>query len=145
MSKEKNPCSLNNYNNPILFVDDDPIAHKIIKTQLVNWDISFAYSATEALEMLERRPFIIVISDINMPGMDGIALLKEIKQRHGIIQVIMVTASEQIDDLLNTLEAGATDFLLKPLNKDKIEEALKATLTKIKRWKMSLKELLQKR
>ncbi len=130
---------------PILFVDDEPTAHKIVKKYLEDWNVKYAFSAEDALGTLEQEDIQVVITDINMPGMDGVDLLREVKRRHGAVQVIMATASEQLEDLTDALEAGANDFLLKPLEKGDIEEALHNTFSKINRWKTKMKTLFERR
>ncbi|QTA88426.1 response regulator [Desulfonema magnum] len=130
---------------PILFVDDEPTTHLIIKNHLKGWNVKSAYSAEEALDILNKHHILIVITDISMPGMDGITFLREIRKTRGIIQVIIVTASDRIDDLINAFEAGATDFLLKPFKKEDIEEALENIVSKINRWKATMKTLFEKR
>jgi len=77
--------------------------------------------------------------------MDGLEFLREIRTTRGIVQVIIVTASSRTDDLINSFEAGATDFLLKPLRKEDIEDALENILIKIHRWKATMKELSHKK
>ncbi|OQX26047.1 MAG: hypothetical protein BWK80_12425 [Desulfobacteraceae bacterium IS3] len=130
---------------PILFVDDEPMSHVIIRNQLKGWNLKSAYSAEEALTILNREYIPIVITDINMPGMDGIAFLQEVRKTRGMIQVVIVTASDKIDDLISAFEAGATDFLLKPLDKKLIEESLRNIMAKLSRWKGTMKALYQKR
>ncbi len=130
---------------PILFVDDEPMAHVIIKNHLKGWNLKSAYSAEEALTILNREYIPIVVTDVNMPGMDGIEFLREIRRTRGMIQVVVVTASDRIDDLISAFEAGATDFLLKPLDKKLIEESLRSIMVKLSRWKGTMKALYQKR
>jgi len=137
--------TINSPRPPILFVDDDPVAHELIKSYLKDWEIRSAYSGKDALEILGEESIKIVISDINMPGMDGLDLLREIKRTRGIVQVIIATATEQVQDLLGALEAGANDFLLKPFRKDDVEEALEHTLLKLERWKGKMKDLFKKK
>ncbi|MDY6842560.1 MAG: response regulator [Thermodesulfobacteriota bacterium] len=137
--------AIRNPHVPILFVDDDPLAHELIKKYLRDWDIQFAYSAEDALSILNRENILIVMTDIMMPGMDGITLLREIKKTRGLIQVIIVSASEELEDLMNALEVGANDFILKPLKKKDIEGALENSMAKITRWKTTMKTLFQKR
>lgn len=137
--------SIRNPHAPVLFVDDDPMAHKVMKKHLEDWDIRFAESAKQALEIMERENILIVITDIRMPDMDGIELLREIKRTRGIVQVIIVTASEEVEDLVLAMEAGANDFLLKPLRKANIEEALENTMAKMVRWREMLKTLFMKK
>ena len=125
----------------LLFVDDDPMAHKIVASHLREWPLESAYSGEEALEIINEKDIQIVITDIGMPGMDGLTLLKRIKQTRPVIQVIMATSSEEVQHLLTAFAEGANDFLLKPLKKRDVEEALENTLTKIERWKANLRKL----
>jgi CheY-like chemotaxis protein len=144
-TEEKMNTEIRKPRTPILFVDDEPTAHLIVKSHLKDWHIISAYSAEEALEILNRQHILIVITDIGMPGMDGLEFLREVRKTRGIIQVVIVTASNQIDDLVSAFEAGATDFLLKPFKKHEIESALENILVKIERWKATMKELFQRR
>ncbi|MCD4827965.1 MAG: response regulator [Candidatus Cloacimonetes bacterium] len=134
-----------NENFPILFVDDDPTSHKIVQAQLVDWNIVYAFSAEEALDILSRENILIVITDIAMPGMNGIELLRRIKRTNGAIQVIIITATLDMDNLIHALEAGANDFLLKPLRRENLLQAIVNTLQKTRRWKKVMSELFEKR
>ena len=134
-----------NPDTPILFVDDEQTAHLIIRNHLQDWLVESAFSAEEAIQIIHRKHILIVITDIRMPGMDGISLLREVRKNRGIIQGIIVTASNEIDDLIDAFEAGASDFLLKPLEKKDIEEALESAVTKLNRWKTRMKELFTRR
>jgi DNA-binding response OmpR family regulator len=128
---------------PILFVDDDPIAHTILRHHLKCWRLECVYSAKEALNALERENFVIVITDLMMPEMNGIELLREIRKRYkNRVQVIMATASDQLDNLIEALDGGASDFLLKPLKAEDIEEVLEHTLSRIDRWNRTMKLLV---
>jgi FixJ family two-component response regulator len=68
-------------------------------------------------------------------------LLRRIKQSNGLVQVIVITASEQMEDLIGALEAGAHDFLLKPLERQDLEDALENALARLDRWKRTLMAL----
>lgn len=129
---------------PVLYVDDDPITHKFVQAYLSDWDMRSAMSGAEALEMLDKENIQIVITDIKMPGMDGIQLLREIKRVHGTVQVIMATSTSEIDHLIAALQAGANDFLTKPLSREDLEEALTNSLKKINRWKRAMRELFKR-
>ena len=134
-----------NPDTPILFVDDDPIIHKVMGKYLKDWNVTSVFSGEEALDRLEKENFVIVITDLMMPGIDGIELLKEIKAKYGNrVQVIVITVSENLDDLLAALEGGASDFLLKPLNKEVLIEVLQHTVLRIERWNQSLNMLINK-
>lgn len=130
---------------PILFVDDDPFMHKLFQTMLTEYNVKYTFSADEALEVLSSENIMLVITDISMPGMDGIELLRRIKKTYGAIQTIIITANLEVDYLVSALEAGANDFLLKPVDRDTVQQAIKATVVKINRWKTVMKELFAKR
>lgn len=141
MTTDSNGSQNNIPKIPFLFVDDEPLAHKVIKKNLGDWDITSAFSGQEAIEILETNPIQLVVTDIGMPGMNGIELLQEIKKKNPIIQVIIVSASEDLSDLIRILEAGANDFLLKPLKKNELEDALFNTVSKIRRWKKTMQKI----
>ena len=143
MTTKKNSKSSSKFT--VLFVDDDEIAHKIVKKHLEDWKIESAYSGEEALDMINRGDFQIVVTDISMPGMNGLELLRKIRGTHPLIQVIIVTASDDVDNLISAFEAGANDFLPKPLKRKEIKKALENTTEKLNRWKKTMKELYLKR
>lgn len=130
---------------PILFVDDDSITHKVIDRHLVGWDVHHVYSAEDALELMEKSEISIVITDIFMEDMDGIELTQKIKRISNTIQVIIVTGASDTINLINAIDVGANDFLIKPLQKEKLLETLESAEAKIKRWKNALKDLFKKR
>ena len=102
----------------ILVVDDDEIALEVARKVLVSdgHEVVLAENGAEALEVLMQNEIQIVISDWNMPNMDGIALCKNIRANSsvGYIYVMMITARNSKDDLLVGLSAGADDFITKP-------------------------------
>ena len=146
METESDKSKVRNPEAPILFVDDELTTHKIVSHYLKNWQMESVYSAREALDALEKKNFVIVITDLLMPEMNGLELLHEIKARYGNrVQVIVVTVSDELDNLTKALDGGASDLLLKPLIKEDLEEALEHTLAKITRWKRVMGLLLEKR
>ena len=81
--------------------------------------LHFAYSAEQALDLLagEITPeLIVILSDINMPGMDGLTLLREIKNRRPDLPVVMVTAYADEERRRRAGEYGATEFITKPVD-----------------------------
>jgi len=130
---------------PILFVDDDPVAHALIEDYLAGRKVHHAYSAEDALTLVENENISIVITDIYMEEMDGIELTRKIKKNRSTIQVIIITGDSETINLLNALDAGANDFLVKPLKKEKLINAVESTETKIQRWKDALKDLFSKK
>lgn len=109
----------------ILVVDDEADVAELFRQQFRRevrqgqYVIHFAQSAEEALEKLndEIRPeLIVILSDINMPGMDGLGLLREVKQRRAGLPVIMVTAYGDDERRRKASEFGAAEFVTKPVD-----------------------------
>ena len=103
----------------ILAVDDEPVNMQVLSNifKVHNISIVKAYNGNQALEFIdsERKPDIILL-DIMMPGMNGYELCGIIREKYPANQlpVIMLTAKNQITDLVNALDAGANDYLVKP-------------------------------
>jgi len=129
----------------ILFVDDDITAHALLKGMLPDWEILSAHSGVEALDILEKEYGLIVITDIHMPKMDGITLLKNIRENHPMVQVIVLSATDQSKNLLEAYQAGANDFISKPFEREEIIDALTNTLRKIERWEKAMGHLHEKK
>ena len=142
-NSQENTPSIRNPQTPILFVDDDKITHKIIKRHLSEWNIFHAFSGREALAAIEKENILIVISDVNMPEMDGLELLKTIKSENPTIQIIIATASSELDILIEALNSGADDFILKPIKKELLEHLLEISVNKVNRWRSLMQELFQ--
>ncbi|MBI4514891.1 MAG: sigma-54-dependent Fis family transcriptional regulator [Deltaproteobacteria bacterium] len=83
-------------------------------------DIVVAHSAEEALELLEQRPADLVLSDIKMPGRDGLSLLDCIRERWPETRVILFTAYGTIESAVDAMKRGAFDYLTKPFNNDEL-------------------------
>jgi CheY-like chemotaxis protein len=118
----------------ILVVDDEQDVAELFRqrfrreTRQGLYVLHFAFSAEEALARLaeEIEPqLIVILSDINMPGMDGLALLREIRQTYPELPVMMVTAYGDEERRRRASEAGATDFLSKPVDFDLLKEQLR--------------------
>jgi len=129
----------------ILFVDDDITAHALLKAMLPDWQIFSAHTGLEALEILEKEYGLIVITDVHMPKMDGIKLLKAIREKYPIVQVIVLSATDQSQVLLEAYKAGANDFISKPFERNDVMEALSNTTRKITRWEQAMGSLHEKK
>ena len=118
----------------ILIVDDEPDVAEMFRQRFRRearqgtYVLHFAASAEEALDKLEngvRPELIVILSDINMPGMDGLSLLREIKTRRPELPVMMVTAYGDDERRRQATEAGALEFLSKPVDFDLLKEELR--------------------
>lgn len=88
-------------------------------------ELNFAFNANEALTFLKAlNPFdlVVVLSDINMPGMTGLELLKIIKNEYKDLRVMMITAYGDEKNYQNAISTGADDFLSKPVDFSKLKE-----------------------
>ena len=109
----------------ILVVDDEPDVVDLFKRQFRRemrkgeYVMYFAESGEDALEQLTGKvepEVMLILSDINMPGMSGIELLKKAKEKWSDLPVAMITAYGDDESRRRAMDAGATDFLVKPLD-----------------------------
>ena len=118
-------------NNPtleILVVDDHDDMRDFLQDILSDqgYRTFCSASADEALKLLADREFHLVISDIKMPGMDGVGLLEKIKQKKGFSPfVILITAFGDINDTVGFIDKGAYDYIIKPFKMEQILIAVK--------------------
>jgi CheY-like chemotaxis protein len=118
----------------ILIVDDEPDVADLFRQRFRRearqgtYVLHFAASGEEALDKLagEIEPqLIVILSDINMPGMDGLALLREIKLRQPDLPVMMVTAYGDDERRRRASEYGASEFITKPVDFDALKQQLR--------------------
>lgn len=106
----------------IMLVDDEEgflsTTQKLLKRKGIR--VTTAASGSEAVEKLIPDSINVVILDVKMPGMDGVATLKAIKSRCPSVQVIMLTGHGTVESALEGLKAGATDYLMKPIDIDEL-------------------------
>ena len=120
----------------ILVVDDEkdiqPLFQQRFRREIKDGDIEFvfAYSGEEALEQLQKyeHEAVLILSDINMPGMSGLELLKNIKQKHHEPPpiVMMITAYGDADNYTRAMELGADDFITKPVDFTSLKDKIKS-------------------
>jgi adenylate cyclase len=108
------------YRGLLLVVDDDEGNRDVLSRRLLRdgYEVMLAESGRQALRMLNRYSFDLILLDIMMPEMDGISVLAELKRNPQLNQlpVIMITAVDEIESIAHCIEAGADDYLLKPFN-----------------------------
>lgn len=114
----------------ILLVDDEPINHQVIKNYFDGGEIYLrsVMSGHEALEVIQKEPqFDLILLDIMMPRMNGYEVCREIRKQYlaSEMPVIMLTAKNQISDLVQGLETGANDYIAKPFSKDEFLARIK--------------------
>ena len=118
----------------ILIVDDEADVAELFRQRFRRevrqgeYVLHFAYSGEEALEKLDtgiRPELIVILSDINMPGMDGLSLLREIKTRWADMPVMMVTAYGDEERRRRAEQDGAAEFITKPVDFDLLKQQLR--------------------
>jgi len=117
--------------NKILTVDDAAFMRMMLKDILGNNGyeiVGEASNGREAIEKYAEHQPDLVLMDITMPDMDGITSLKEIKKIDSQAKIIMCSAMGQRTMVVDAIQAGATDFIVKPFKADRVLEAIKKTL-----------------
>lgn len=128
----------------ILAVDDEKEITDLLVRHLsyLGYNVIGVNDPHQALKMIEEDIFHIVISDIVMPGMDGLELLRRIKKHDGGIKVIMITGYVTMHNILTAMRNGADDVIFKPINDlEKLENVVQEAISKIDMWQNILLEL----
>jgi two-component system chemotaxis response regulator CheY len=119
----------------VLIVDDSAAIRKILQRVLRQTDLNIgeineAGDGTEAVEILKNRTFGLILSDINMPQMDGLQLLARIKEMEHLknVPVIMITTEGGQGKVMEAVQLGATGYVRKPFTADQIKEKLAGVL-----------------
>jgi signal transduction histidine kinase len=139
--------------NTILFVDDEKDICDVLSISLsdLGYKVYTAQNGQEALRIIQKVNPPIVLTDIRMPVMDGIELLRRIKRQFPETEVVMVTGHGDMDLAIESLKHEATDFIVKPIKDEALEVALKRALEKIsmrrqlREYTENLEELVQEK
>jgi signal transduction histidine kinase len=117
----------------ILLVDDEKDIRDVLEIALIDsgYRVLLAENGRQALELFRQARPSIVMTDIKMPIMDGLELLKQLKREDPEIEVVMITGHGDMDLAIRSLKYEATDFITKPINVDALEIALKRVCEKI--------------
>ena len=130
---------------PRLLVVDDELH---VRESLSHWfaedgyDVEAASSGAEALSLLGRQSFDVIVSDIKMPKMDGLELLGRIRAKDAEVAVILVTAYASVDTAVHALKEGAYDYLVKPFDPEEMSRVVEKACEKVhlREENVSLKE-----
>ncbi|MCL4872514.1 response regulator [bacterium] len=111
----------------ILIADDDLDLRELLIEAVRNWgyEVSLARDGEEALKKLRMDHFHMVITDLMMPGMDGLQLLQRIRELDGDILVIIITGYATIETAVKAIESGAYDYIAKPFRLDELMIVIK--------------------
>ena len=122
----------------IMVVDDEPDVQSLFvqkfrkKIKSKEWSFIFCVNGKEALETLHKQPDIeMVLSDINMPVMDGLSFLAEMKKQNLAAKAVIISAYGDMKNIRTAMNRGAFDFITKPMNFDDVSSTIEKTLEHI--------------
>ncbi len=114
----------------VLIVDDEQILRESLSEWLKEdgYQVNAVSNGMDALKVIAQSPPDVAVVDIKMPGMDGVTLLKKIKEQNPEIPVIMMTAFATVENAVQSMKDGAYDFLTKPFPPEKLSNMIKHIL-----------------
>ncbi len=117
---------------PILVVDDDPQMRSALKEaiQRMGFSVVVCDGGAEGLNKLQQSGYQLVVTDMNMPKMDGLTFLKEIRRRIGNLPVLVITGFGTVENAVESMKEGATDYLMKPFSFDSLKKALDSIISR---------------
>ena len=119
------------YQPKVLIVDDNDLMRTLLRGILRSEScqvVGEAKNGTIALDLVERTFPDVVFLDVMMPEMDGIEVLQYIKERHPRIKVIMITGNPSVENVQDSIQGGASGFIVKPFNTARVLDTLQKTL-----------------
>jgi len=129
--------------NLLIVDDEETIAESLSRHfRFLGYDVETVVNGAEALESLAKRRTEVVISDIMMPVMDGIDMLRQVKRQYPMTHVIMMTGYVSLDNALACMRLGADTCIFKPFETfDEIEDAVDKAMSSLRMWQDKLKQL----
>src|SRR5215470_6913789 len=108
----------------VLIVDDEPNLRKILAAQLSRdgYDVLLAEDGEQGLGLLREHHIDLVVTDLKMPKVDGMTLLREALRETPDLPIVMITAHGTVDTAVEALKIGAFDYLTKPFDKDEVRQ-----------------------
>jgi len=132
----------------ILVVDDEADLETLIRQKFrqkireQQYEFVFAMNGVKALEQLEKHQDVdIVLSDINMPEMDGLTLLNKLSEQNNLLKAVIVSAYGDMDNIRTAMNRGAFDFVTKPVNFEDLELTMQKTLNHVKQLKETMRAI----
>jgi CheY-like chemotaxis protein len=112
----------------VLIVDDEPIACESLRDWLKDdYRVVTAETGEEAIRLIEKQDFDILIVDVRLPGKTGIEVLKEAKTKKPSVRAIVITAYPSLEMAIEAMKLGAVDYLVKPVAPDSLEKLIQET------------------
>ncbi|HXZ44338.1 MAG TPA: response regulator, partial [archaeon] len=133
----------------ILVIDDDESLRRVLEYNLAQegYAVLSAASGEQGLELLKKEGADVVVTDVRMPGMDGLQVLEGVRKVDPNIQVVILTAFGTIEMAVEAMKAGAFHYISKPFNRDELKLTLKKALQlkELERENVTLRQELKER
>lgn len=133
----------------LLIVDDDVsllrLVQKVLTSSFPALTITAMTDPREAARYLDESICDILLSDIDMPGITGLELLQRAKQRNAWTQVIFMTGQSTWSRVSEAMGNGASDYLLKPVDRSELEKVISEAIVRIQRWQYALRKSQRQR
>jgi response regulator RpfG family c-di-GMP phosphodiesterase len=137
----------------VLVVDDEPGVCQLLSKilSLEGYDARSCSSGEEALKLMQRESFDLVISDLRMPGMSGLALLEEVRKKRPRSAFMMATGVDDVRVGVEAMQKGASDYLVKPIQPAALEAGVRRTLerkrmeTELENYRQNLEQIVDQR
>ncbi len=120
----------------VMIVEDEELILQGIRN-ILDWEalgldvVHMAHDGAEALQMWEKEPVHIVVTDISMPEMDGLTLLRKIREKEEQVRFIILTGYDEFDYAREAIRLGVENYILKPINEEELERQLRETVQKL--------------
>lgn len=131
-----------------LVVDDETDLEVLIKQKFRqkirenSYEFVFAINGNDALQKLEQNPDVdVVLSDINMPEMDGLTLLSKLKEKNSLLKSVIVSAYGDMENIRTAMNRGAFDFVTKPINFEDLDLTMQKTLDHVRQLRETMKAI----
>jgi two-component system sensor histidine kinase/response regulator len=123
-------------NIEILIIEDEPQLRILFQDLLSNWGLKSRVAANgiEGLRMMQERPSQLVLTDLNMPSMDGLEVLRQVKKFWPDTEVIVVTGYATIENAIHAMKQGAAEFITKPVNFEQLKVVINKSITTIRNY-----------
>ncbi|MBU0743979.1 MAG: response regulator [Gammaproteobacteria bacterium] len=138
-----------NEQGKILIIDDIKANVELLEALLLSrfgFIILKAYGGKEGLELAKKEHPDLILLDIMMPDLDGFQVCEKLRQdtAFDVVPIIMVTAKDKDDDIVQSLEKGADDYIIKPINKEDLYKKVSSLLAKAKKGELPSQFYLEK-
>ena len=117
----------------VLIVDDEPVIRDLLSAELEErgYNCVTAPTGNKALTRLAKAKYDVVLLDLKLPGMSGMEVLKQIASTHRQAATIIITAVNDVEIAVEAIQSGATDYIVKPIDLDRVNDSIEKALAKM--------------